>query len=409
MRSGRERTAVVIRASSWPSSCFAKNLSRSVEKHAGGVLPARDFHHYQWAEGHQGLLARAVRKCTRMQRRLMIPQEKSAAVTLGLTKAFGLAEFEDILDLTERPGSNRAFRIIVRGSAYLLRINTRAGDMARHFTCMQAAAEAGLAPRVRYASVEDRISITDFVEAVPLPAEEALVRIPATLRTLHALPPFPRASFNTTCTFLLNTGAALEGLLQTFRTSSILHESETVELFARYEQLATVYSRLNPDLTPSHNDLFKPDNMLFDGNRLWLVDWEAAFQNDRYADLAVVANMIVSNESEERIYLREYFGQPPDEYQRARFYLMRQVAHMFYVMAFLTLGVSGRPLDRREPVPSYSDYQRRFWAREVTLADSQAKTVFGRVHWEQLAQNMRQERFDEALRIVSERERIQEG
>src|SRR6202047_1716600 len=99
----------------------------------------------------------------------MIPQEKSAAVTLGMNQTFGVAEFEDIRDLTERPGSNRAFRIVVQGSAYLLRINTRAGDTTRHFRCMEAAAEAGLAPRVRYASPEDRISITDFVEAVPFP------------------------------------------------------------------------------------------------------------------------------------------------------------------------------------------------------------------------------------------------
>ncbi len=332
----------------------------------------------------------------------MIPHEKSAAITLGLQEAFGVAEFEEIRDLTERPGSNRAFRIIVRGSAYLLRINTRPGDMARHFTCMQSAAGAALAPRVRYVSAEDRISITDFVEAVPLPAADALVRIPAALRTLHALPPFPGAPFNTTCTFLLNQGPALDGFLQRFRASSILSESETVELLARYQRVAAVYSRLDPDLAPCHNDLFKPDNMLFDGDRLWLVDWEAAFQNDRYADLAVVANMIVTNESEELIYLQGYFGEPPDEYQRARFYLLRQLAHMFYAMAFLTLGSPGKPLDRSEPVPAYRDYQRRLWAREVSLSDNQAKTVYGRVHWEQLSQNTRQARFDEALRIVSD-------
>ena len=330
----------------------------------------------------------------------MIPQDKRAAVTLGLNEAFGVSEFEDIRDLTERPGSNRAFRIIVRGSAYLLRINTRPGDMARHFTCMQAAADAGLAPQVRYASAEDRVSITDFVEAVPLPAPAALVRIPAALRALHALPPFPGAPFNTTCTFLLNKGPALDGFLEKFRASSILPGNQTEKLFARYLQVAAVYSRLDSDLAPGHNDLFKPDNMLFDGNRLWLVDWEASFQNDRYADLAVVANMIVTNESDERIYLQEYFGEPPDEYQRAQFYLMRQLAHMFYAMAFLTLGSSVKPIDWSEPVPEYSDYQRRFWAREVSLADNQAKTVYGRVHWEQLSQNMRQARFDEALRII---------
>src|SRR6476646_10749796 len=167
----------------------------------------------------------------------MIPQEKSAAVTLGLNEAFGVTEYEDILDLTERPGSNRAFRIIVRGSAYLLRINTRAGDMPRHFTCMQAAADAGVAPRVRYANAEDRISITDFVEAVPLTAPDALIRIPAVLRTLHALPPFPGSPFNTTCTFLLNPGPVLDGFLQKFRESAILPGGETDALLARYQQV----------------------------------------------------------------------------------------------------------------------------------------------------------------------------
>ena len=78
-------------------------------------------------------------------------------------------------------------------------------------------------------------------------------------------------------------------------------------------------------------------------------------------------------------------------------------------MLFLTLGSSGKPIDRSEPVPAYSDFQRRFWAHEVGLADNQAKTVYGRVHWEQLSQNMRQARFDEALRIVSDRNTILEG
>ncbi len=325
----------------------------------------------------------------------MIPAEKSVAVTLGLNEAFGVSRFEDIRDLTERPGSNRAFRIIVRGTAYLLRINTRPGDMKRHFICMQAAADAGLAPRVRYANAEERISITDFVEPVPLSEPDALVRIPAALRILHALPAFPLSPFNTTCTFLLNKGVTLDGFLQKFRMSSILTESETAELLARYEQVAEAYSRLEPDLALSHNDLFKPDNMLFDGNRLWMVDWEAAFQNDRYADLAVVANMLVGDDAEERIYLWEYFGEAPDEYRRARLYLMRQLAHIFYAMAFLTLG----SLDAR--LPEYSEFQRRFSARDVGLADNKAKTVFGRVHWEQLSQNMREARFDEALTIVS--------
>lgn len=331
----------------------------------------------------------------------MIPQEMSLAVTRGLNQAFGVSAFDDIRDLTERPGSNRAFRIVVRGTPYLLRINTRPGDMARHFTCMQAAAEAGLAPRVWYAGIEDRISITDFVEAVPLAAPDALRRIPAALRRLHALPAFPGANFNTTCTFLLNQGPALHGFLHQFRQANPLPEDQTAELLTCYRRLAAVYSRLDSDLVPSHNDLFKPDNILFDGNRLWLVDWEAAFQNDRYADLAVVANMLALTEADEEAYLREYFCGPPDASQAARFYLMKQVAHMFYTIAFLTLGASGKPVDESRPAPPYDDFQRRFWAREVDLADNRAKVVYARVHWERLSQNMRQPRFDKALKILS--------
>ena len=330
----------------------------------------------------------------------MIPQEHIAAATRGLKEAFGVATFEDSRDLTERPGSNRAFRIVVRGTAYLLRINTRAGDVARHFSCMQAAAEAGLAPHVRYASVEDRISITDFVVTAPFPATDALRRVPAALRTLHALPRFSVAPYNTTCTFLLHQGPALDGFLQQFRAANILSAEDLEELLAQYARVAAAYSALDEDLAPSHNDLFKPDNMLFDGRLLWLVDWEAAFQNDRYADLAVAANMLAANETDEQIFLQEYFGAPPTAYQAARFYLMQQLAHMFYAMAFLSLGSAGKPIDWSEPVPPYGEFQRRFWAREVGLADGHAKTIYGRVHWERLRQNLRQPRFEEALRIV---------
>src|SRR5580698_10847497 len=158
----------------------------------------------------------------------MIPQEKSEAVARGLREAFGATEFEDISRITRGRTPSLVFRIIVRGSPYLLKIITRTEDPTRHYTSMKAAAEAGVAPRVWYTDIENRMSITDFVEPAPLPVSEALVRLPALLRTLHALPPFGRAPFNTTCTFLLNKGNALtigpapEDFLRSFQAANIL-------------------------------------------------------------------------------------------------------------------------------------------------------------------------------------------
>jgi hypothetical protein len=335
----------------------------------------------------------------------MIPQEKSAAVTKGLREAFGVTEFEDIRKVTGGPGLNPVFRVVVHGSPYLLRLNMRAGDVGCHYACMKAAAEAGLAPRVWYSSVEDRISITDFVEAVPFPRNEALVRIPAALQRLHALSPFPgRADhLNTSCMFLLNKGPALDGFIQKFQPANILPRERSEELFARLEQISSVYPRQDGQLVSSHNDLFKPDNMLFDGQRMWLIDWEAAFLNDRYADLAVVANQIVTNDAEETAYLQAYFGERPDPYQRARLHLMQQVSHIFYTIGFTWMGSSGKPVAWSAGVPEFRDFQQRIWRREVTLSDPETKITYGRVHYDQLLKNTQQARFDEALRIVAER------
>jgi hypothetical protein len=57
---------------------------------------------------------------------------------------------------------------------------------------MNIAAEAGIAPRVLYTGIEDRVSLTDFLEARPLPAAEAAVRLAVTRQALQALSPFPR-------------------------------------------------------------------------------------------------------------------------------------------------------------------------------------------------------------------------
>jgi hypothetical protein len=105
----------------------------------------------------------------------------------------------------------------------------------------------------------------------------------------------------------------------------------------------------------------------------------------------------------QRVYLQAYLGQPPDPYQLARFFLMQQVAHIFYAMAYLFLGSSGKPVNQGENAPEFRDFHRRIWAGEVNLADGQVKTGYGRVHLKQLLENKRQTRFDDALRMVSDR------
>jgi|SRR5580704_1390131 hypothetical protein len=261
----------------------------------------------------------------------------------------------------------------------------------RQFACMKSAAEAGLTPRVWYTSTEDRISITDFVDSQPFPMREALARLPFTIQALHTLPPFPK---------VVNYLEAVDGFIQKFQAAEILPESETKELFERYARVASVYPRYDSERVASHNDL-KPENILFDGSRVWLVDWEAAFQNDRYFDLTMVANFVVTDDAEEEVFLRTYFGGPVSEYRQARFYLMRQVAHMSYAMVFMHLGSGGKPIEPNTNAPDFRDFHNRIWAGEISLATDEPKLQYAIVHMNQLLHNMRTPRFQDSLRVVA--------
>lgn len=304
--------------------------------------------------------------------------------------------------MTKGLSSDLVFRIVVEGSPYLLRIipvyDSQRKDPGRIFTCMKAAAEASVAPHVWYANAEDGIAIIDFVEAAPFSEAQALIQLPGTLRTLHALPPFPKT---------FNYVTAHNGFIWRFREAGLLPKAEIEEIFTRYEQVCAAYPRLDSDMVSCHMDL-KPENILFDGQRVWLVDWEAAFVNDRYFDLAIVANFVVASDADEWIYLELYFGQRPDGYQRARFFLMRQVLHMLAAAVFVLLGSAGKPISQNENLPSFREFHRRIWAGEVDLADNDLKIVYGMIHWKQLLENMRRSRFEEALGIVSERNKSQE-
>lgn len=333
----------------------------------------------------------------------LIPEEKYEAVTRGLSEAFGTTTFEDISRVYGGQTSSLVFRIVVSGVPYLLKVITRSESPARHYTNMKAAAAAGLAPRVWYTDTAHKISITDFVNAAPLPRAEALLKLPALLRTLHSLPPFERAPFNTTSTFLLDKGPALDEWLRKFRAANTLATAEAEQFFALYAEIAAAYPNDAADMVSSHNDLYKPDNILFDGRRVWLVDWEASFLNDRYVDLAVVANQLVTNEEEELAYLKAYFGTAPDDYQLARFHLMQQLSHLFYTMAYLFFGSSGKPVDWSGTMPDLSDYQRQLWARQIDLVSQEEKILYARVNWERLLHNVRQPRYAEALRTLSHR------
>jgi hypothetical protein len=119
---------------------------------------------------------------------------------------------------------------------------------------------------------------------------------------------------------------------------------------------------------------------------------------------------------EEETLLRAYFGDTLDPYKRARFFLMRQVCHMFYAMLLALLadrqdskdGQRARagkaPWNGDMETPRLLDFHRRFArgaAEEDPVASPDGMFLYAKVRMNEALHNMKTPRFEESIRRMS--------
>lgn len=288
----------------------------------------------------------------------VIPAPQRAAAARAIGDTFGDAPVQGLEVLRGGMSPALVYRVSIAGAGYVLRIVTRRnplGDPARHHACLRIAADAGLAPPVRYTDDAAAITISDFIASRPLfecPRGELLEGLAALLRGLQATPRFPA---------VVHSLDAIDDLVRELRASGAVPADDA---FARYAELSSAYPRRRDDLVSAHNDL-NPGNVLWDGARLWLVDWEVAFANDPYADLATLCNDFAPPSAaagdgamtDEQRLVHAYFGGAPTPYQTARCWLMQQALLMMRAALFFGAVRAQRP------------------ALQLTVADLDAPTL----------------------------------
>jgi thiamine kinase-like enzyme len=195
----------------------------------------------------------------------------------------------------------------------------------------------GVSRRLVFSDVEHAVAITDFVQTTSLhpkiSKEASLQAVVDTLKKLHSAPLFPES---------IDYLDVVNVLMGRCRAAEILPNQVLKRIRGFFGKIALVYPRMNIDVVSSHNDLH-PGNLLFQGERAWMVDWEAAFAADCFVDLAAIANFFLENESEREWLLRNYFGAGFLETHRARLFLMRQVNRLFYAFTALNFVAIARP------------------------------------------------------------------
>lgn len=266
-----------------------------------------------------------------------IPETKRAAVASAIKALFGQVtpEITPVLG----GGSADVRKLTGAGSNLLLRVERRQDAMAdprRTYACMRLAAEAGLAPKVLWADEEAGVAVTEFIEARPLTeypgGRQALLgELGARLRDLQGL------SFPAIVPFVESLG----DLLEEMRSSQVLDDAHCAEVIDAYAQLRRTYEG-PARLGGSHNDP-NPGNILFDGDRLWLIDWETAFASDPHLDPALSALWLCRTAEDDPHLMGAWLGRAPLAEDMDRHAAMKQFGRLYYACLMLLTAVALDP------------------------------------------------------------------
>ena len=186
---------------------------------------------------------------------------------------------------------------------------------------------------------------------------------------LQATAPFPPV--------MEDFGALVEAMLNLVRDGGLFapgvldgHVAGLARVRAEYPWAAAQVS--------AHNDI-NPRNVLFDGERLWLVDWELAFRNDPLADVANIANNFSEVPDVDTLVLEGWLGRSPDDDTRHRLALMRDLHRLFYGCLLLSEFIGRRDPEAELTAPTPDEFRAAIMRGELR-GTPELLFVLGKMH-----------------------------
>ena len=322
-----------------------------------------------------------------------IPAHLTTDVEAALQHAFGASTVTDISTLAGGLSDCQVFKITIQGQPYVLKLDI-SSDNSTLSPNLRLAAEAGIAPPLYHQDKANGISISGFIDNKP--ARTALgprlvPELAATIKAIHGIPYSAGGS---------DLRETIDTMIAGFKNSKMLSGPVFDECFSNYETIRNCYPWDDMEKVFSHNDL-NPNNILCDGERIWIIDWDASYLNDRYVDLANAANFFVHTEEQERTFLDIYFDGSTDDYKAGRFYIMRLVGRIIYAMLMFQLAAQSKPKDHMHNQDmegiSLKEFGALMGAGKISLAAYEGQLMYGKALLNEAVHQMRSPRFAASL------------
>ena len=148
-------------------------------------------------------------------------------------------------------------------------------------------------------------------------------------------------------------------------------------LDARWKELGEILAR-DPRRVLSHCDL-NPSNLLWDGTRVWLVDWDQAAFMHPYLDLVVSSNFLNLGDAEVASLVEAQEGGPLSAEQREVLQALREVTRLIFgcILVGLVPDLTGLPWRTAEEVPSLGECYARMRAGTLDPRSAQGQAMMG--------------------------------
>ena len=306
--------------------------------------------------------------------RVIVPEPKHDVVLAALQSAFDGRAIESAEIITGGASGALPVRLVVAGKSYLLRLEgpRRVMRNPHQYTCMRIAAEAGAAPALHYVDDGEGIAIIDFVAQQPLHeypggAVELMRALSRLARTLQDATPFPAYG-----DYLVLVRRLLAHLETRFAPGL---------LEAHHECLERLCEGVPWDVSThvsSHNDP-NPRNILFDGKRLWLVDWETAYRNDPYVDMAILVDNFAPTPELEQAFLSSWPRAPLSAEQVTRFHAIKALTRLYYAGLLIALSGASNTLITDLVAPTPHEFQASIVRGELSPASAETRVVLGKM------------------------------
>ncbi|MEJ1937037.1 phosphotransferase, partial [Nostoc sp. NIES-2111] len=149
----------------------------------------------------------------------------------------------------------------------------------------------------------------------------------------------------------------------------------------------------------SHNDLV-PRNVLFDGDRLWLIDWESAYRNDPLTDVAIALDNFGTTPEAESALLQGWCDTDRlDDATADRLDKVRAHTRLYYagVLLSASAAMQGAVGDRDLSALTAAELENAFRRSDIVPGSAVAKHELGKVYVASFMSGQRPPGLDYAL------------